>query len=67
MYEQNAQINMTVETGSGNVAERLVVAREIRLIGDAQGVTNFDGSADVSIFTQVNAISNDELAVILNG
>jgi hypothetical protein len=38
-------------------AEKLATARQISLIGDASGLTSFDGSQDVSITTTVNQAS----------
>lgn len=67
---QTAGVGLRVNSVSKNsavcdAAFRLVNPREIRLDGSTHGKTLFDGTRDVVIHTEVNAITNWELEEIL--
>lgn len=51
--------------GSSGIAKKLETARVIRLSGGASGQTQFDGSRDVDISTEVAALTNEEIDEIL--
>ena len=55
LFVGNGTSNILIgDSESGGIAEKLATAREIRLAGDATGITMFDGSANVVIDTLVN-------------
>lgn len=61
-------INVLVPFATGSIADaakRLKTPRRIALEGDAQGGTLFDGSEDVSVYTEICTLSNEELEAIL--
>lgn len=51
--------------GSSGIAKKLETARIIRLTGGVSGQTQFDGSQDVDISTEVAALTNEEIDEIL--
>lgn len=53
------------ESGSSGIAKKLETARVIRLTGGVSGQTQFDGSQDVDISTEVAALTNEEIDEIL--
>lgn len=56
---------LTESGGSSGIAKKLETARVIRLTGGVSGRTEFDGSRDVDISTEVAALTNDEIDEIL--
>lgn len=56
---------LTESGGSSGIAKKLETARVIRLTGSVSGRTEFDGSRDVDISTEVAALTNDEIDEIL--
>lgn len=51
-------------TGVANAAKKLETPRAITLAGDVTGITNFDGSADVTINTTAKAASTTQAGVV---
>lgn len=56
---------LTESGGNSGIAKKLETARVIRLTGSVSGRTEFDGSRDVDISTEVAALTNDEIDEIL--
>lgn len=56
---------LTESGGSSGIAKKLETARVIRLTGWVSGQTQFDGSQDVDISTEVAAMTNEEIDEIL--
>ena len=50
---------------NARTAERLLNARTISLVGETLGAGQFDGSKDLSIFTTVERLTNEELEGML--
>lgn len=50
---------------TAKAAERLLTPRQIAVSGDAVGSAAFDGSADISIATAVERLTNEELEAML--
>ena len=51
--------------GSAETAKRLKTPRAIALGGEATGETLFDGSEDVTIYTAIERLTNEELEELL--
>ncbi|MEG1892073.1 MAG: hypothetical protein RSC91_13265 [Clostridia bacterium] len=66
---QQAKVKVDMEQGKAclfaQTAERLRTPREIRVEGDVQGGTMFDGSRNARIYATVETMTNEELEAML--
>lgn len=71
LTNENDDLTAVMRNGTAVLAETAVKAqklaqkRMIALTGEAVGAAMFDGSEDIDIYTSVEALTNEELEVLL--